>query len=144
MPTFGAVSRRNLSTCHPDLVEIAEAAIERIDFQVREGHRGKHLQDMYFRQGKSKVQYPNGNHNTWPSLALDFVPWPFDDTARAWSEEGRFQAVFDALNKEAAKRGIKLSWGGTWKSLHDIPHVELVSKNGKKYPKTYKPTNDEY
>jgi D-alanyl-D-alanine carboxypeptidase len=138
MPDFGERSRENLLTVHPDLRAIAYAAIARIDFAVIEGHRGEGRQNELFKAGMSKQQYPNGNHNTWPSLAFDFVPWPFEGTDADWLDSARFKSASDILIEEGEKVGIVLFWGGNWKSLSDTDHIQMVSKNGVEYPKTFK------
>ena len=39
MGKFSKRSLNNLAGCHPDLVKIANLAIQRIDFTIIEGHR---------------------------------------------------------------------------------------------------------
>jgi hypothetical protein len=138
MPIFGKFSQTNLISCHPDLQEIAKRAIVKIDFQVRDGHRGQGQQEKLFNEGLTMQHFPNSYHNNWPGLAFDYVPFPFDDTDEAWRETDRFKAVFDALSVEAYNMDIVLFWGGEWTRLNDIDHVQLVSKNGIMYPKMYK------
>lgn len=138
MPAFGERSKANLAGCHPDLQTVANAAIQRIDFAVIEGHRGQGRQNAMHAEGKSDEEYPHGRHNTWPSLAFDFIFWPFDGSDAAWANDAAFKAVADVIIEEGAKLGIVLLWGGNWKGLNDTDHIQLVSKNGVPYPKTYK------
>lgn len=138
MPAFGTRSQANLAGCHPDLVQVANAAIQRIDFAVIEGHRGQGRQNALCAAGESKEQYPHSAHNCSPSLAFDYVFWPFDGSDKAWADDAAFKAVADVMIEEGAKLGIVLLWGGNWKSLGDTDHIQLVSKNGVPYPKTYK------
>lgn len=54
---FGSRSRKELDTCHPDLIKIAELAIKRtpIDFGIHQGGRTVEQQRKYFREGKSSI-----------------------------------------------------------------------------------------
>jgi hypothetical protein len=67
-------------------------------------------------------------------LALDFVPYPFN-WQMDWGDKERFKAVWMAFEEEAKSHGIILQWGGSWG--WDSPHIELVSRDGVLYPKTY-------
>jgi peptidoglycan L-alanyl-D-glutamate endopeptidase CwlK len=135
MSEFGSGSRSNLKTCHPDLIKIAEEVIKSIDHSITEGHRGREKQNQAFKDGNSKVEYPNGMHNTWPSLALDFVPWPFNWKSD-WNDKARFREIWEAYKAEGKRFDIELRWGGSWG--WDSPHIELVSKEGIAYKKTFK------
>lgn len=135
---FGKRSKRNLATCHTDLQEILNAAIERIDFTVIDGHRDKNMQNGYFLRGVSKVKYPNSAHNSFPSLAADCIPCPFE--SHYWESEAgknKFAEIATVILREAYNRDIKLLWGfGAWG--WDLPHFQLISKNGIKYEKNIK------
>lgn len=138
MATFSKRSSVNLTTCNPDLQAIAKNAITRINFVVIEGYRGKVAQDEAFAAGTSLLKYPAGYHNVWPSLAFDFIPFPFDWSEKSWNDIAPFKAIADILIEEAEKLGIVGVWGGNWERLVDGDHFQIVSKNGLLYPKTYK------
>ena len=78
MPKFGRKSRQRLGTCHPKLQMVFNEVIKHIDCSILEGHRDAITQNKYFKEGKSKVKYPDGRHNKVPSLACDVVPYPID------------------------------------------------------------------
>jgi hypothetical protein len=137
MPILGKRSLNNLNSCIEDARLVADEAVKRIDFAVIEGHRGKLKQDAYYEQGFSEKKYPDGKHNTYPSLAFDFIPWPFDDTKEAWEDIPRFKAIADIFIEEAEKLGIVISCGVYWKDSWDADHIQFESKNGIPYPKTY-------
>ena len=63
MPRFGRTSRRRLKTCDEDLIFLFEEVVKYFDCAVLEGYRGKRLQNKYFKEGKSKLKFPDGNHN---------------------------------------------------------------------------------
>ena len=73
---FSKRSQEKLNTCHPDLIKIANKAIElsRIDFGISEGERTLEKQKQLYDQGKSKVDgiKIKGKHNYSPSKAFDF------------------------------------------------------------------------
>lgn len=124
MPSFSKRSKDNLATCHENLQLIAEDAIKIIDFTVIEGHRGKQAQNVAVARGTSKTPWPKSKHNKLPSHAFDFIPFPFDGN---WGKANhpKFKAVGKVLLECAAKRGIKASYGGDWKSFKDYPHFQL-------------------
>ena len=85
MPRFGKRSRENLSTCHEDLQKVFNEVIKHVDCSVLEGHRDERTQEKLFSEGKTKVHYPMGRHNSKPSRAVDVVPYPVD-----WNDRERF------------------------------------------------------
>ena len=92
MPRFGKRSRENLSTCHEDLQKVFNEVIKHVDCSVLEGHRDERTQEKLFSEGKTKVHYPMGRHNTEPSRAVDVVPYPID-----WNDRERFH-LFSGLS----------------------------------------------
>ena len=129
MPRFGKSSIKRLETAHPKLQEIFNEVIKHVDCSVLQGHRGEEEQNRYFDEGKSKVKYPNGRHNAYPSRAVDVTPYPVD-----WDDRER-QTLFAGLVLGiATMKGIKLRWGGDWnRDFHvqdnkfdDFPHFELM------------------
>jgi peptidoglycan L-alanyl-D-glutamate endopeptidase CwlK len=74
---FGASSLAKLQQCDPRLQQIMHAAIanSKVDFGISEGHRDEATQNKYFSEGRSKVQWPNGKHNQYPSEAVDVVAY---------------------------------------------------------------------
>ena len=134
MATFGEDSKEQLDTLHLKLQEVLLDAIQYVDFSIIEGHRGKVAQNSAFARGKSKVQWPNGNHNTKPSTAADCAPYPID-----WSDDAdairRFCYMAGFIMASARRLNIPLRWGADWdhdddlrdeKGLRDFPHFELL------------------
>tara|TARA_Y100000004_G_scaffold46150_2_gene50662 strand:+ start:2635 stop:3030 length:396 start_codon:yes stop_codon:yes gene_type:complete len=126
---FGKRSRKNLETCDQRLQNILNEVIKYVDCTVIEGHRSETRQNELFDQGKTKVKYPNGRHNKYPSLAVDVVPYPID-----WKDRERM-TLFAGFVKGIAKGmyNIDLRWGGDWDSdfevqdnrFDDFPHFEI-------------------
>jgi len=120
MPSFGAKSLERLETCDPNIQLVLQEAIKHYDFSIVEGHRSKEKQQECFESGASKVQYPNSKHNSFPSLAVDIVPYPID-----WENTHKFIELSEVI-KEACKtvNVSNLRWGyDLWK--WDMPHWEL-------------------
>lgn len=78
MPKFGKRSKENLATVDERLQAIHNKVIEWFDHTVTEGHRGEEAQNKAFKEGKSKIKFPDGKHNKIPSLATDSAPYPID------------------------------------------------------------------
>ena len=130
MPKFGRASKKRLKTCDEDLVFLFEEVVKYFDCTVLEGHRGKKLQNKYFKEGKSKLQFPDGNHNKIPSFAVDVVPYPID-----WEDRERMTYFAGYVKGIAMMLGIPIRWGGDWNgnndlkdnNFDDLPHFELRS-----------------
>ena len=132
--SFGSRSRERLDGVNPVLRQVFEDAIEvtPVDFTIVCGHRTREAQEEAFATGASKVRYPNSKHNGYPSLAVDFAPWTAGGID--WRDNLAFARIQGILDACAAKRGVKLRWGGDWdrdgssrdQSFMDIGHVELV------------------
>lgn len=120
MPTFSKRSLDNLAQCHPDLQKVAKEAIRHFDFVITTGHRNKADQNKAFASGHSKLQYPHSKHNKKPSLAFDAAPYPID-----WEDIARFDEMGKVMKAAAKTVGVKITWGGSWKSFKDRPHFEV-------------------
>lgn len=137
MPTFSATSKQRLETCDPRLQELLNEAIKHIDFVVLEGHRGEAAQNEAFRKGASKKRWPDGNHNSLPSKAVDIAPY-FPEVKVDWNDLIAFGRLMGFIQCLAIQRGIKLrfglDWDGDFRSVNrdpdegflDAPHMELV------------------
>mgnify|MGYP001386955310 FL=1 len=128
MARFSKKSKKNLSTCHEDLQKVFNEVIKYVDCSVLEGHRSEERQEQLFSEGKTKVHYPKGRHNSKPSRAVDVVPYPID-----WNDRERFHLFSGFVIGLARGMGITLRWGGDWNmnfevddnKFDDFPHFEL-------------------
>lgn len=135
---FGRSSQIQLETVFKSLQMVCRKALSYgvMDATVIEGRRSKELQDKYFKDGKSKVQWPNGKHNTLTpndlAAAVDIAPFVNGvvsfkkDHCLVWA--GLMLAA-------AAELEIKIRWGGNWdmdgepitdQTFQDLVHFELV------------------
>lgn len=131
---FGKTSQGKLCTVHLDLEIIMEDALDTgiMDFSIIEGHRGRTKQNRYYDLGKSKVKFPDGKHNEEPSQAVDAAP--FINGKVSWNKL-HCCVLAGIILACAAKRGIKIRWGGNWdmdnepitdQNFQDLVHYELV------------------
>ena len=128
MPRFGKRSRSRLSTCDDRLQDLFKEVVKHFDCSVIQGHRGKADQNKAFDEGRSKLRYPDGNHNATPSKAVDVAPYPID-----WSDRDRFHYFSGFVLGIASQMGLKIRWGGDWdrdtqvkdNKFDDLPHFEI-------------------
>jgi peptidoglycan L-alanyl-D-glutamate endopeptidase CwlK len=129
MATFGALSKEELLTCDERLQRVFNVVIKFFDCKIIEGHRGEALQRLYFKQGKTKVNWPDGKHNQIPSKGVDVMPCPIN-----WFDKERMCFFAGFVMATAASMGIKLRWGKDWdmdtdlndQTFKDGPHYEVV------------------
>ena len=128
MPYFGRKSKERLNTCESNLQKVFNEVIRHVDCSVLEGHREKDRQNKLFKEGKTKVRYPDGRHNRQPSSAVDVTPYPVD-----WKDRERQTLFAGFVIGVASQMGINLRWGGDWDQdfqvvdnrFDDFPHFEL-------------------
>ena len=128
MPHFGRKSKERLNTCENNLQKVFNEVIKHVDCSVLEGHREKDRQNKLYKEGKTKVKYPNGRHNRQPSSAVDVTPYPVD-----WKDRERQTLFAGFVIGVASQMGINLRWGGDWDQdfqvvdnrFDDFPHFEL-------------------
>jgi peptidoglycan L-alanyl-D-glutamate endopeptidase CwlK len=120
MIKLSQTSITRLNTCHNDLIrliiEVAKNA--NIDFTVLEGARSLKQQEENVKKGVSATM--NSKHLKTPSEAVDLAPCPID-----WEDTERFKKLSEIVKETAKKLGIKIVWGGDWKTLVDMPHYEM-------------------
>lgn len=114
-------SEQRLLGVHLDLCRVVRAAsvASPFRFEISEGLRTKARQAELVKAGKSQTQ--NSRHLT--GHAIDIVILNNDGSA-SW-DFSRYKTVADVFKKEAARLGVKIAWGGDWKTLKDGPHFEL-------------------
>jgi peptidoglycan L-alanyl-D-glutamate endopeptidase CwlK len=128
MPRFGKRSISRLQTCDQKLQELFYEVVKHFDCSIIEGHRGEEGQTKAYKDGKSKVKYPNGKHNKFPSVAVDVAPYPID-----WSDRDRFHYFSGFVLGIAKQMGMNIRWGGDWNQdtktkdnkFDDLVHFEI-------------------
>jgi peptidoglycan L-alanyl-D-glutamate endopeptidase CwlK len=134
MPKYSTRSRNALDTAHKDLRHVFNYVIRYFDHTVIEGHRNEEKQNKAFEEGKSKLRYPKSKHNSYPSMAVDAVPYPID-----WNDVNRmrfFAGFVVAVGRMMYDMGATehlVRTGFDWDSdtelkdtrFQDGPHFEL-------------------
>jgi peptidoglycan L-alanyl-D-glutamate endopeptidase CwlK len=121
MPKFSKASLEQRETLHDKLKAICDKAIKITDFKIVEGSRSEEKQNQLFEQGYSKVKFPNSKHNKTPSLAMDLLPYPFE----GWNNKEQFYELAGVIKAVAYDYGVKIKWGGDFKSFFDGMHFEI-------------------
>lgn len=137
---YGIKSQQQLATCHPDLQMLFAEVIKFRDCTILKGHRGEQEQNAAFASGNSKLKWPDGNHNSFPSNAVDAAPCPVEfpldtDSPRIKQKKiMQFCEFAGYVRRVADEMGIKIRWGGDWdgdidlkdNQFDDLVHFELV------------------
>ena len=131
MPKFGRASRDRLKTCDKRLQKVLNEVIKHVDCSILEGHRSEERQNKLYDEGKTKVRYPKGRHNSNPSLAVDVARYPID-----WDDRERHTLFAGFVIGVARGMDIRLRWGGDWNRnwdtkdnrFDDFPHFEIYEK----------------
>lgn len=121
--------RQRLQGVHPDLVAVVTKARETSQFVVLEGLRTRERQAQLFAKGATTTM--NSRHIT--GHAVDIAPWVDDGDGVPENGEIRwdwplYHPMAEAMKKAAADLGVKIVWGGDWKTFKDGPHFELDRK----------------
>ena len=113
-------SHQRLQGVHPDLQRIVllAANLTDTDFIVTEGLRTVERQRQLVAKGASQTM--NSRHIT--GHAVDLAATVDGEVRWDWPLYHRLAAAM----KEAARQlGIRMVWGGDWRSFKDGPHFEL-------------------
>ncbi len=130
MYQFGTQSKRNLLECEKNLQRVAYAAIEGYGFTVICGHRNKEDQNKAYDQKFSTKKFPNGEHNSKPSKAMDIIP-----DAGGWNAgREQFILMIGIIKGVALSLGIPVRCGIDFDmdnnlqndNFIDSAHVELI------------------
>lgn len=127
MPRFSQKSIDQLNSCHIDLKNVMFEAIKGFDIIILEGYRDKEGQDAAVAKGLSKVNWPNGKHNSIPSMALDCAPYPVNwkDTSRFILMAGYVLGIADQMKREGRIKH-SLRWGGDWSMDMDMRNERFL------------------
>jgi peptidoglycan LD-endopeptidase CwlK len=120
--------RTKLEGVHPDLVRVVERAAEisETKFTILEGLRSIERQKQLLAKGASKtmrsrhIRAANGFGH-----AVDIAPLKGTKPSWDWKD---YHPLAKTIKKAAEDVGVKIEWGGDWKSFPDGPHWQLPWK----------------
>ena len=125
--SFSKNSIKHMSGVHPDLIKLANRAIEIsfIDFGVpySGGIRTDEQQNSLFKAGASKADGYIRKSKHQSGLALDF--FAYVDGRASWKKD-YLTIIAAAFMQAAIELDIKIVWGGWWTSFPDYPHIQLA------------------
>jgi len=124
-------SQDKLKNCDERLQELFNKVSQFYPCQIIEGFRDKARQDEAYQKGFSKLQWPDGKHNHFPSFAVDVAP--LIDGKIDWNNKEQFYHFAGFVLGIAAILGINIRWGGDWnnnldlkdQTFFDLPHFEV-------------------
>jgi len=133
---YGEKSLEHIRKLHKDLQLILGEAIKYVDITVIDSHRDEDTQNKYFKEGKSKVKFPNSKHNKFPSMAVDIIPLKFPNNFKDWAKFAYMIGIVKGISEEMYKNGTikhRLRFGLDFNrdgilfndSFIDAPHIEL-------------------
>jgi peptidoglycan L-alanyl-D-glutamate endopeptidase CwlK len=135
MPEFTLTSRIKLATCDQDLQTLFNEVIKTFDCTILEGHRDEEAQEEAFKKGNTKLHWPNGKHNSYPSNAVDASIYPvqWNNLYRFYWFAGYVMGIATKLYDDG-KISHLIRYGGDWNSnreitdnnFNDLVHFELI------------------
>ena len=121
MRAWGKGSQKVYAELDPRLQKYLDRVLQEVaDISLVCGHRGQVEQNeaFYAVPQRSKLQWPNGNHNKFPSTAVDFQPYPYPDSEpKLWAA---LAYVAGRVIEMARQDGVTIRWGGDWNSNGDL------------------------
>lgn len=132
MRKWSKKSKLVLDSLDPRLQRVMNRVLQEVaDISLTSGHRGEEKQNYLFEHGKSTVVWPNSKHNSNPSIAVDFQPYPYPfSEPKLWGALGYIAGRAMAIG---AEEGVVLRWGGDWngdgdvtnQTFNDLFHLEI-------------------
>lgn len=120
MMEFTIKSLEKFKGVNPLLVKCAHMALERstVDFGISEGLRTYERQKALYEAKKSRTmesKHLTGNAIDVYAIVDNQVSWNIED----------YEEINKAFQSAAKELGIKVTWGGSWRSIIDGPHFQI-------------------
>ena len=117
---FSSRSKERLKGVDEKLVDVIEASLVEspYDFGITEGLRTIEKQKEYVKAGKSQTM--KSYHLR--GKAVDIVV--YKDGKVTWDLK-YYKEVADVIKSIAKSKGVRITWGGDWKTLVDGPHFQI-------------------
>ena len=137
MNKFSQRSLSSLKGIHPDLVKVMTESVKYspIDFTITDGLRTTAQQQALYAKGRTvpgtRVTNADGirsksNHQAKSDgygYAVDL--YAYHSGKVQVNDDKSLKTIAAHIKSVASKLGIKIEWGGNWKSIIDYPHFEL-------------------
>lgn len=124
---LGNKSKEHMEGVDPKFMPLVLRALQisKIDFGIPStgGKRTKETQNDLFRLGKSKADGYIKVSKHQLGKALDF--YAYVDGKASWEPEHLAQ-IACAFLQAAIELGVKIKWGGLFRSFTDMPHIQLI------------------
>lgn len=132
--SYGKRSLTELRSTDRELQRVFHTALNLglIDISILCGHRNEVDQMEAFNSNKSKVQWPNSKHNSFPSLGIDAAPYVGGKVSFDYRHCVYLAGIIMAVSTWL---GVKIRWGGNWdmdtevvtdQDFQDLLHYEVV------------------
>lgn len=120
MYKFSKRSLDNLKGVDERLVKLMEEvlSISPYDFGITEGLRTIEKQKEYVKAGKSQTM--NSYHLKGKAVDIKV----YKDGKVTWDLK-YYKEIANLVKRTAVEKGLKITWGGDWKTLVDGPHFQL-------------------
>jgi peptidoglycan L-alanyl-D-glutamate endopeptidase CwlK len=114
---------------HPDLVNVIQHVVGLFPFNttIIEGARSEGAQALNLKAGKSRTKrsrHVRANNKNGYACAVDMAPLLPDGTI-PWNQWDAFKALDTAMKLTAKNLGVRIEWGGDWKTFKDGDHWQL-------------------
>lgn len=123
---FSRSSIERMNGVDKNLRNVAYRALQisKVDFGIPAygGRRTAEEQKQLFDDGKSQLDGTEKKSYHQTGKALDV--YAFVDGKASWEPE-HLAMVATAMLQAASEMGVKLEWGGLWKSFVDMPHFQV-------------------
>jgi peptidoglycan L-alanyl-D-glutamate endopeptidase CwlK len=132
---WGDRSKRVITEIDPRWHRVLDRVLQEVaDISLLCGHRGQKEQNEAFENGFSKVRWPDGKHNKWPSLAVDLQPYPMPELEI--KQVMALAYIAGRIIQIGLEEGLIIRWGGDWdrdgdlldQNFDDLFHFEIVGE----------------
>lgn len=114
-----------LTQLNKELASYASDILARFpDCHISCAFRGEAEQNQAFKNGKSRLKWPNSKHNVMKdglpcSEAIDL--FQLSDLGTAIFNRDYYKTIFNFIKENQ----LPIAWGGLWVTFKDNPHFEL-------------------
>jgi peptidoglycan L-alanyl-D-glutamate endopeptidase CwlK len=133
---YGKSSQKRLSTCSDAVQRVMNRVSLFLNVSILCGHRNEPEQEKAFNDGFSKVHWPDGDHNVFPSDAIDAGIYRDDIGNVDYGDTAAFGTLNGVIQVCAEIEGCVAIWGHDWDSDNnytehefiDMPHWTILTK----------------